>query len=178
MKKMELLTLLLFFTLTVSAQKIIKSEQVTDHSIHVTGDNFEGVIFFKSYSPDSTADGTSRFTPSVEQIAQTENILQHQLRKLYRKYPKSGEFYVSNHIEDYYRQYTGFINKKGDSIISINGFTKDLVTGEINNRNKKTKIPDWFTKFIMAFDGGSSIWHGSVNLKTKKLDGIITNGVG
>jgi hypothetical protein len=176
MKKLQALLLLLIFTLTVSAQKIIKAEQVTDHSIHVIGNNFEGVIFLKSYSTNSLADSSKRFTPTVEQIAQTENILQHQLGKLYHKYPKSGEFYVSNHIEDYYRQYTGFINKKGDSIIVINAFTKDLVIDNLGN--KKTKIPNWFTRLVEAFDGGSSIWHGNVDLNKKILIGIVVNGVG
>jgi len=177
MKKMQLLALLLFFTLTVSAQKIIKSEQVTDHSIHVTGYNFEGVIFnaeFKArYPVFDTAEYKNNkwFTPSNDDIVLCEKILRKQLKNIdsKSKYP-TGKI-VSKELDKSYRQYIGYIKPNGDKFIYINGFPSDEEWAKEKAKNGKRilSIPTWYNNLFEVLDGGPSFWQVEINLNRKKL---------
>lgn len=62
----------------VNAQRIKKVEIVSDHSIHIIGVNFEGVIFSEKYIDIFIHNG-KRFTPDQNDIKTTEGLLSYGL---------------------------------------------------------------------------------------------------
>ena len=108
MKKM-LLPIILLLSWPIYAQKILRTEKVTDWSTHVIGDGFSGIVFSESYTDERVsltpqngkiyANGSymmfpdeiqkcKRFTPSEEDINATESALQSQLKSFNKKLPK------------------------------------------------------------------------------------------
>ena len=87
--KKYLFLLLLFSISFVSAQKIIKTEKVSDYTTHVFGDDFEGVIFKGNYVDSSS---TTSFTPSVKEVELAENILRTSLDTIKDQLQSLGKY--------------------------------------------------------------------------------------
>ena len=184
MKKLPLPLFLLLFVSVVSAQKVITVEKVSPHSVHIIGDNFEGVVFDKDYSsswlsskgsdeviyaPDDQdidkidIGKSDRFTPSTDDIILTEDILQSDLKLINKKLPSSNNWrgpVVYRSLQKYLRQYFGFINKKMEKVIYINCFWNDDETKEDTY---------WLKNYYHNFDGGSYYWQIKINLTTGQL---------
>jgi len=183
MKKI-LLLFLVVSALKTSAQKIIKTEQVTDHSIHVIGDTFEGIIFkaeFQAQYPKFENDTSKSvwFTPTIDQIILVEIIIGKQLKNIDRKAKYPNGKYIFKHLSDFHRQYVGYVNSKGEEIVYINCFPvdEDWANEKATNGKKKLNIPKWYDNMFEVFDGGPSFWHAEVNLRTKKIVTFYVNGV-
>jgi hypothetical protein len=183
MKKL-ILPFLILFSAIVSAQKINKTEQATDHSIHVKGNDFEGAIFNKEYNSlwiklkrnpgiiystdntfyrEDTLSGFTRFTPSTEDIELTECIIKEDLKRINKKLP-SFKFVrgpnIYRHLKKYVRQYFGLINNKQEKIVFLNCFWDD---------REKNTVRDWLEDYYNVYDGGNYYWQGKVNLITHQL---------
>lgn len=182
MKKLLLLSLLL--SATVYAQRITKTEQVTDHSIHVSGDSFEGIIFCEKYKGRYDVYDTSEYkknnwyTPTFTDIESTEKVLLTELKKesQTKKEKYSVAKIVFNELKTSYRQYIGYINPQGEKLICINGFPNE----EDWAKKKSTEPPYnpvWYNHIFKVFDGGPSFWHITINLTTKKIVFFGVNGI-
>jgi len=185
MKKLKLLLPLLLLILNASAQKIIKTEHVTDHSIHVMGDSFEGIIFEGEYkAPYPVFDTTEYknnkwFTPSNDDIVLCEKILYKKLKNMNAKSKYFSGKVVSKALDKSYRQYIGYITPNGDRFVYVNGFPTDEEWAKkaIKNGKKTPPIPSWYNNLFEVLDGGASFWHIEINLNTKKIISLFTNGV-
>lgn len=166
MKKL-ILPLFLFFVSAVSAQKVIKSEKVTDHSMHIVGDSFEGVIFTKEYNTGSLIDQKSKkFTPSIQEISLSEKLLNQNLDTVKNKWTQSVA--IHGNLKKYLRQYFGYINEKGERIIYINAFWKD---------SNSAKDKRWLNDIVFVLDGGPAYWQIKINLDESSLFEFAVNGV-
>ena len=174
-----ILFVFLFLTSIAYGQKIIKVEEVTDHSSHIIGNNFEGIIFHEDYyehADDTTERNIKRFTPSNEDIILTESVLKTEGKN---KQNKGDRKYIFNNLEKYRRQYIGFFDKKGDKIIYINSFRvdDDWADKKIKIGNGGLEIPTWYNTLFKVFDGGGSFWQIGIDLRKKQIIGMSVNGV-
>lgn len=184
MMKNLLLLLLLLLSVTVYAQKIIKTEQVTDHSIHITSSDFEGVIFFEKYKGEYDVYDTAEYkknswyTPTVKDIESTEKVLVSELKN--KAKTKKGKYndakIVFNELKSSYRQYIGYINPQGEKLICINGFPDDEGWAKERSRKPPYNLV-WYQDIFRVFDGGPSFWHITINLTTKKIIFFGVNGI-
>lgn len=166
----------------LSCNTTIETLQTSDpNKIAVKSNKFRGTIFKNIYPGDKLfvqpSDTINRFTPTKAEIELAESILKTQIESLNR--PHINQFekrqYIDKHLNKYFRQYIGFINKHGDSIIHINfhwdRFTlTDRIKGYWDDKLKYT------SDFSIVFDGGSRYWNVNVNLTSKKLFGLSVNG--
>ncbi|HET7115091.1 MAG TPA: hypothetical protein VFI29_01285 [Hanamia sp.] len=175
---------IIIFVLAIltSCKTSIATFQTSDtDKIGVTSNHFRGTIFKSSYPEENlfiqAGDKLNRFTPTKENIALAESILKSQIRKANKAhFNQPGKHkYLEKNLNKYFRQYIGFINEHGDSIIHINfqwdRFTMtDRLKGYWDNRLK------YNSDFSQVFDGGSHYWNVNVNLNKKRLYQLSVNG--
>jgi len=177
--KFTLLLYLIFIFSGASAQKIIRTEKVTDHSTHILGNDFEGIVFHDNYfqnPKDSVERKIKRFTPTTADIEATEQIL-HLQRK--NKANKGDKDYIFRHLGGYRRQYIGYIDSTGDTMVYVNCFPKDedWATEKAKRGNKTLDVPRWYDSLFWVFDGGKSFWQAYISLRTKKIKSMSVNGL-
>ena len=106
---------IVFFVLTVLFSQPLFS-QTTANPVLVSGNKYKGVIFPEDYQVP-IAFGAERlerrFTPTLAQIETAEEGFAEQ----YNRLRNTNVSNVSNHFKCHRRQYLGYINYKGDSII-------------------------------------------------------------
>jgi len=178
------LSFILIILFLASCKTTIHTFQTSDKDkIGVKSNKFRGTIFKNTYSQGKlflgAADSINRFTPTVDEIKLAETILRQQIEKLNN--PRINQFGKQSHIDEnlnkYFRQYVGFINEKGDSVIHINlywdKFTlSDRLKGYDDQRREYT------SDFSIVLDGGSHYWNVNVNLTKSILERLEVNGVG
>jgi len=162
-----ILPLLTLIVSVVSAQKIIKTEKVTDHSTHVIGNNFEGVIFSdKEISGFLFTKGNKKFTPTENDIIKAERLTTLSLDTI--KDVTNQKVYIKRHLKKYLRQYFGYINENGERIISINFFFWNTSDNKSGKR--------WLNEAIDVSDGGNRYWQIKINLTTQESFDFYING--
>ncbi|MES2277617.1 MAG: hypothetical protein V4592_16450 [Bacteroidota bacterium] len=169
-----ILLFLLVVNCKVVAQKIIKTERASRYSVHVIGDNFEGLMFKKNffYGKDTAYIKGGRFTLSFDEIILTETLLKKSLYRadLDTTYDNSNaKVTLRQNLDKYVHQYYGFLNNRGEKIVMIICFYKLNVN---NYRNKKY----WYKKLVFAYDGGAAYWHIKINLVTEQPFDFWVNG--
>jgi hypothetical protein len=181
MKKCLLLLCFSICMLSVTAQKIVKIEKVTDHSTHIVGSNFEGVIFSKEYStfplPNDVVN-FPRFTPLPEDVLAAEKLLVVGIDNSSKKNGYAA--FIRKYLKKYYHQYFGYVNKENEKVIFINCFPKkdEFFNEKIDDQNKKTANPRWQTEIVQVLDGGTSFWQIKINLNTQQAFDFGVNGFG
>ena len=180
---MKLLTLNLVFLLlgtSVNAQRVISTEQTSEHSTYVKGNNFEGVFFSKEYQIPFSENPPveQRFTPSIEDIELVEKLLNEQLKNI-NNGVNQGKSYgpkIHKKLRKYQRQYIGFISKQGERYIylSCNWHRYNLID---RIRGFAPPRDDWETILLIVFDGGSYHWNIKINLDKEELVDLSVNGV-
>lgn len=180
----KFLTSIIFLALLLSCNTTIKTFQTSDaDKIGVKLNKLEGTIFKSTYPKEKLfilpTDSLTKFTPTGEDIKLAETILKEQIQKVNN--PRINQFGKSQNIDKnlnkYFRQYVGFINEQGDSVIHINfhwnRFTIfDRIKGYWDDRLEYT------SDFSQPLDGGSRYWNINVNLSEGHLYGLSVNGVG
>ena len=117
-------------------------------------------------SVDSTLE---KFSPTIEQIGfakelsknHIDSLEQNRDSKIVKQYGKILKFKHS----DYYRQYVGFIDAKGNKIIFINAVCKAY--GQKDDLKKR---------WVFVLDGGSCYYQIKVDLTNKKCLDFSVNG--
>lgn len=141
----------------------------SQEAVYVKGKGYEGYIFPKEHSIWGFPPEQNRYTPSLEDIAQAEKILQDSIgtdyvksnQKTYCKPPIN-----KNTLKKYVRQYVGYFTEDGKIIINI------YLNRGIDMR--KNELSD---DIIAVFDGGSNHWSVCINLSTKELSDMQINGI-
>ena len=135
--------------------------------------------FYKSHGtdcaifPDTYSDFPflkNKFTPTHQQVDNAELILKKQLRtvNIDSGYQNQNQGpVIHKKLNNYKRQYFGYIDKAGHRILLINFFWSDHVFGK-----------DWLFGYVMVDDGGSSFWNIKIDLDAQKLFDLVINGGG
>jgi hypothetical protein len=179
------LLFLAFFVMRASAQKIVHAEKVTDHSVHVIGNDFDGIIFSAAYKAEYAVYDTvtyrknTWFDPSNGDIIVAENSLLRYLKSYSAEHPKSSQAFVLANLRKSKRQYIGYVVPNGDKFIYINGFSDygDLLELVQGDKTSTKKIPRWYVDMVLVMDGGPSFWQVVIDLKTGEVTMFMANGV-
>jgi hypothetical protein len=175
--------LILVILINVGCKTTISTFQTTDpDKIGVKSNRFSGTIFKSSYPQKklliSDTVNLNRFTPTENQIKSAETILILQIQEFNNpKVNQSKGEYVDKNLNSYFRQYVGFIDEKGDSIIHINFYwnkytLSDRLKGYSDGRLSYT------SDYSIMLDGGVQYWKINVNLTIQKLERLEVNGIG
>jgi len=128
--------------------------------------NSIGEVFKENFETNEIDKSLKRYTPTIEEINQAENILKLDFKKSNKS--KDGKF-ISRNLKDYKRQYLGYINSDGDKMLHV--------SFDLDKKNKKHDDRFWKEEYKMILDGGTSYWIAIINLKTNKVEKIAINGV-
>lgn len=164
------------------AKQLIIAPTNKPTNLAVVSAKFKGVIFTQNYliipAPLNSAN-VKRFTPRKEDIISAEEIIKDQIKHLNKDRINQvrGNPIIEKHLNSYFRQYVGFINSKGDSVVHINFHwnrysLNDRLKGYHDNR---LGFEDDYTHI---FDGGSYYWQIKVNLTKRLLYDFEVNGFG
>lgn len=126
-----------------------------------------GEVFKENFKTNEIDKSFNRFTPTIIEVNQAELILNKEfLNKIKREI--DGKF-IRKNLNNYKRQYLGYIDSNGDKIIFISFF--------LDKNIKKQDDQFWREEYRIMFDGGASFWVAEINLKTNKVKNIFVNGV-
>lgn len=179
-------SLVLVLTLSIVIVSCSKQLTITPTNKHtnlaVVGAKFKGVIFTENYliipAPPNIGN-VKRFTPRKEDIISAEIIIKDQIKHLNKDRINQvrGTPIIEKHLNSYFRQYVGFIDSKGDSIIHINFHwnTYSLSDRLKGYHDDRLSFDDDYTHI---FDGGSYYWQIKVNLTKRVLYDLEVNGFG
>ena len=133
----------------------------------VQGDCFQGYIFDKHYALFPFEDSNSKFTPTYNDVVKAERIVREQLILTGKINDQSiNKNYIRDHLCEYQRQYRGYLNPEGDSIVCIN-----YLLGDYDELGIDSEI-------LMVYDGGETVWDADVNLSKNAIERFDVNGVG
>jgi len=133
---------------------------------HIKEEGFEGYIFKSDSLNNFFIEGKVKgFIPCKNEILFTEQLINQQIVQL-TKFHKYGECpVIHKNLNNYYRQYVGYINEKGEKIIWI------------KLSLKKSRLIEKVSKEIIFVDDGcSNYWNVKVNLTKHILFEILVNG--
>lgn len=151
MKKL-LALLFIVFHLTIYSQKTTSFRDI-------------GVIFPKEYDC-YLFDNPDRFTPTSNDINELEILLNKNIEVI-----NTNKFkpLIHKNLNNYYRQYIGFYNEKGEKIIHVNFLWKE----DVHSSEEK-----WKTEWYDVADGGSYYWNIKYNLVNKTFFNFRVNTLG
>ncbi|MBU0683517.1 MAG: hypothetical protein KJ864_04440 [Candidatus Omnitrophica bacterium] len=133
-------------------------------------DKFEGAIIAKDQVPQLkyfSERAKEYWTPSEQDVLKADDLAKVYLQK-YKgndQYAKASIPSILGRLNNYKRQYVGFIEESGDKTIWINYFYD---SGNFSY---------WTENLVFVFDGGSSFFRIKVNLKKKECYDLSINGV-
>ena len=107
----------------------------------------------------------TRITPTQEQIKRVETILKDSVEQVVGGL---GPNIKKRILGRYHRQYIGFVNNKGETIIYIN--LVKAPNKEVRGEMKK--------ELYWVLDGEDDYWQIYINIDTKELFGLSVNGPG
>lgn len=158
--KASLYTLLLFVVACTAS--FAQKKTVAEHYVVKP---FEIAIFPEEYK-DFGITG-KRFTPHESDVLMAEKALATKLEKInYLLMNQTTTPVIHKNLNSYFRQYFGLINKKGQQVLLINCFWKN-----INQENNKR----WLNERIDITEGGSFYWNIKYNLETGELYDLQVN---
>lgn len=148
--------------------EIIKFRQIIGAKFSENGDCFMCLQNFK------------RFTPSLEEIKNAENILCKNIRKTNSKKINQGHGcpIIHKNLNIYRRQYFGYFNEKNEKVIYVTFNKNKLKLIEKIKGFQKDESDNWKKEKEIWFDGCSNHWEIKINLTTKTLFEFGVNGIG
>jgi len=175
-------TLCLIMSLPACKTSVEVMATKKENNLAVTHTKFRGTIFRENYPFSklfvSDVDSTTRFTPTKYDIVKAERLLRQQLSSINKSrinQLKSNPI-IHKNLNNYFRQYVGVMNHRGERIIHINFYWDkyslfERIKGYSDSR---LKFED---DYAIVFDGGSRYWQVNVNLTTEKLSDLQVNGI-
>jgi len=174
---------ILAFFLTVLTFLSCKStlevvEHSTNYSTLVGNEKFRGVIFLESANCFMCLQDKNRFSPTIEEIRKTEEILERKLKLANKPLINQGHGcpIIHKNLNNYRRQYFGYTDDNNNKIIYVT-FNWDKYT--LFNRLQgieKDKSKKWKRELQNVLDGCSNHWEIKVNLKKEALFDLEING--
>ena len=128
-----------------------------------TWDTSEDSIYFKLDR------SLQKYTPTQEEIQKAKELSNNFIKSLERKRKskKNGKLgsILEYNLDEYFRQYIGFVDKHGKKIILIYAFCSSF--GEAHDLKHNV---------VLVFDGGSCFYNIKINLETNKCYDFSVNG--
>lgn len=128
--------------------------------------DFTGVMFGKDSTKLTAEDSYVNLT--AEEIVKAEKVFR---RCLYKDRMDADSMAIDPRMiqepTEYYRQYEGFVDEKGQKNIGIQFFTKSFAQGHGS---------DWKTRRIAVEDGGNSFFSIVINIETEECYFFMVNG--
>lgn len=148
--------------------EIIKLRQIVDAKFSENGDCF--MLLQKE----------KRFTPSLDEIKNTEKVLRKNIRKINSKKINQGDGcpIIHNNLNLFRRQYWGYYNEKNEKVIFITFNKNKLRLIEKIKGFQRDNNERWKTEREIWQDGCSNHWEIKVNLTTMELFEFRINGIG
>ncbi|WKN44485.1 hypothetical protein [Tunicatimonas pelagia] len=178
MKTVHLMILIGLYSSCKASLKIV--EQPTRYSTVVEGESFQGVIFSEDTECTYCFQGEKRFSPTLYNVQEAEEVLKDNLRQENAEKVNQGKNcpVIHKNLNNYRRQYFGYINQKGDSIIyTIFEWSRysisDRIRGAIEDNSE-----DWKKEMVLDLDGCSRYWTINIDITEEKLFNLRVNGVG
>ena len=166
--------LILAFTVTIFAFYANSQEYVEPvekwKAAEVWGINYHGWAFHQDWEVDFTVENQDgRFTPTDEEIAETEALIQKRIAYINQDHYNQGGMcpVIDEHMRMYRRQYVGFTNDRGDHIVWANFLWDENLTNE--------KLS---SDVLLTRGGCGHFWHIKCNLATRKVYGLEVNESG
>ncbi len=141
-----------------------------------------GTIFKNNYPFHnfmvSDVDSTTRWTPDKRDIELAEKILRAQIKNANKNLTNQVNNcpVIHRHLNDYFRQYVGILNDKGEKVIHIN-FSWDRFTLLDRIKGYSDGRLEFESDYAHVFDGCSYYWQVNVNLDKKTLSDLSINGI-
>lgn len=180
---MKFYKLILLFIVVSGCNTTVKTFQTKDNNkIGLKSNRFRGTIFKNTYPKEkefiASTDNVTRFTPTGENIEKAEAILKKQIKQVNN--PRINQFgkhqYIDKNLNKYFRQYIGFVNNQGDSVVHIN-FCWDKFTLLDRLKAYDDMRLNYESDFVLVMDGGSHYWNINVNITKGTLYNLAVNGV-
>jgi hypothetical protein len=152
------------------------------HLLGVKSADFRGTIFTDSATKEfgpTTPPPSPRFTPSREDIQACEILLASQLQQANTPRLNQGgnNPILEKCLSHYFRQYVGFLDKRGSRIIHINFYWDEYSQADKLKGYADQRLT-YDSPYALVFDGGSYYWQVNVNLTTRLLSDLQVNGEG
>ena len=155
-------------------------EQPTQYSTVVASKGFQGAVFSEDTDCMYCFQSEKRFSPALRDIQEAEEVLKDILRQENEEKFNQGKNcpVIHKNLNNYRRQYFGYINQEGDSIIytifewnrySILDRSRGLV---------KDNSENWKKEMVLNFDGCSRYWTINIDITEEEVFDLRVNGVG
>ena len=169
MKKPLIALVIMLIATVANAQEYVEAVEKWKVA-EVWGNNYHGWAFHQDVEVDFTVENQDgRFTPTDEEIADAEYLIQKKLAYVNRDHVnQEGQCpIIDEHTRLYRRQYVGFTNNRGDHIIWLNALWDDNLTDE--------KLA---SDVLLTAGGCGHFWHIKCNLATRQVYGLEVNESG
>jgi len=171
-----LVLMLIFFSISSSAQKVSFSEKKSSKHTYVKGTGFEGVVFSGEFVFPflEHQSGDKRFTPTQAEVEKAEQILLKNIESLNKARSKKSDDegpVIDRNLDHYIRQYYGYFSDVGDRIVFISCLFKN------NYESLDKESPNWLKGAVLVLNGGSNYWQVQANLTTSSLFGLEVNSL-
>ena len=167
-RNIAILLIVMLAGVAARAQERMVPEEVWKCA-EVTGGNYHGWAFHKDWEVDVMVENQDgRFTPTDEDIAKAEGLIQSRLAYVNRFHEnQEGQCpIIDEHIRKYERQYVGFTDVHGYRVMWVNFVWDD---------NAKLSLAN---DILLTEGGCGHYWHIQCNLDTEKVYGLEVNGGG
>jgi hypothetical protein len=178
MRKTFILLFTLFLVSCSSEFKVV--EKPTEYSEIIKRRQIVGAKFLENGDCLMCLQNVKRFTPSLEEIKNAENILRKNIRKTNSKKinQANGCPIIHKNLNIYRRQYWGYYNEKNEKIIYVTFNKNKLKLIEKIKGFRKDENDNWKKERESWFDGCSNHWEIKINLETNELFEFGVNGIG
>ena len=151
---------------------------INSNAVIIKKDNIESVIFSKEADCFLCNLGENRFTPTLQEINEAEEILEKNIRFINNPMYDQGEGcpIIHKNLNNYRRQYYGFIDKAGNKVLYVNFMWARYSIFDWLKGNYKDRSEEWKTQRVMVLDGCSNYWSIEISLTEQKLQNLYING--
>ena len=170
---MTRLAILLLLVLTCSCNSSFHViEKPTNYSTVIENRKFKRVIFLKDGNCLSCLKNKKRFSPTLNDIEKAEKILEGKIEA--QNSPLVNQGFecpiIHRNLNNYRRQYFGYIEENGDKIIYI------TLNWDRLKDHHKGESESWKKEKEMVLDGCSYYWEIKTNLTGEFLFDLSING--
>jgi hypothetical protein len=113
----------------------------------------------------------SFWTPSTNQLNVIDSITQQTIKENKKEYYKR---LTPSTFKNYFRQFSCYIDKNGDSIVFINAMCEIRLNPEPDLKGNYRA--DWQHEIITVKDGGECFWCLWINFTKRKSTKFVVNG--
>lgn len=138
----------------------------------------ESVIFSKEADCFLCNLGVDRFSPSIEEINNGEEILAMHIKAANNPMYNQGNGcpIIHHNLKHYRRQYYGYIDNKGNKLLSVNLLWAQYSLLDRLKGYHKDDSDNWKRERIIILDGCTYYWAIDINLSQQKLQNLSING--